>query len=96
MDWFYFVQIFIIFCTAENLTWIAKILRIGSYSERLPISGVSKASKSANPNSKACNRFAASVLWPYYSVHPSGNMVIARQTDRKNPIHNPSRLFLKF
>ncbi|MEI8248211.1 MAG: hypothetical protein WCI51_20410, partial [Lentisphaerota bacterium] len=58
--------------------------------------GVSKASKSANPNSKDRDRFAANVLRPYFSAPSSGDIHIASQSDRKNPIHNPIRLFLNF
>ena len=54
--------------------------------------GVSKASKSANPNSKDRNRFAVNVLRLYFSVPPSGDIYIARQSDQKNPIHNPIHL----
>jgi len=32
----------------------------------------------------------------YFSVPLSGDIHIANQSDRKNPIHNPTRLFLKF
>jgi hypothetical protein len=77
---------------AKILKWIAKILRIGSYSESLPMPGHRRRSKSMNPNSKDRNRFAASVLRPYFSVPPSGDIHIARQADQKNPIRNPTRL----
>jgi len=45
-----------------------------------------------NPNSKDRNRFAASVLRSYFSVPLSGDIYIACQSDRKNPIHNPTHL----
>jgi hypothetical protein len=47
--------------------------------------GHRRSPKGANPNSKDRNRFAASVLRPYFSVHPPGDIHIARQSDRKNP-----------
>jgi hypothetical protein len=42
------------------------------------------------------NRFAASVLRPYFSVPSSDDIHIARQSDRKNPIRNPTRLCINF
>ena len=54
--------------------------------------GVSKASKSANPDSKDRNRFAVIVLRPSFSVPSSDDIYIASQSDRKNPIHNPAHL----
>jgi hypothetical protein len=58
--------------------------------------GHRKRSKNANPNSKERNRFAASVLRPYFSVPSSDDIYIARQSDRKNPIRNPTRLCANF
>jgi hypothetical protein len=46
----------------ENLTSLAKILRIGSYYEEPADTCVSNASKSANPNSIDRNHFVARVL----------------------------------
>jgi hypothetical protein len=43
-------------------------------------------------NSKDRNRFAASALRPYFS----GDMNIAHQSDRKNPIRNSTRLCANF
>ncbi len=54
--------------------------------------GVSKASKSANLKSKDRNRFAVNVLRPYFPDPPSGDIYIARQSYRKNTIHNPIHL----
>jgi len=53
---------------------------------------VSKASKSADPNSKDRNRFAVNVLRLFFPDPPSGDIYIARQSDQKNPIHNPIHL----
>jgi hypothetical protein len=58
--------------------------------------GHRRNSKNANPNSKERNRFAASALRPYFPVPPSGDIHIARQSDRKNPIRNPTRLCANF
>jgi hypothetical protein len=53
---------------------------------------VSKASKSANPKSKDRNRLAVNVLRLYFSAPPSGDVGIANQPERINPIHNPIHL----
>jgi len=45
--------------------------------------GVSKTSKSANPNYKDHNRLAVNVLRLYFSAPPSGDIHIACQSDRK-------------
>jgi hypothetical protein len=45
----------------------------------------------ANSNSKDRNRFAASVLWPYFLDPLSDDIHIAHQSDQENPIHNPTR-----
>jgi hypothetical protein len=70
--------------TAEKFTAITKILR------SVPVL------KCANPDSQDRNRFAVNVLRLSFSAPPSGDIYIARQSDRKNPIHNPIHLKLNF
>jgi len=42
--------------------------------------------------SKDRNRLAVNVLRLLFSAPPSGDIHIARQSDQKNPIHNPIHL----
>lgn len=76
--------------------WISGNLSLLTFCGEAADTGVSKLSESANPNSIDRNHFVASVLRLYFPVPPSANIGIASQPDRKNPIHNPTRLCLNF
>ena len=73
----------VILCTAENSTIDCEDFENWFVFWEAADTGVSKASKSANPNSKDRNRLAVNVLRLYFSAPPSGDIHIACQSDRK-------------
>ena len=69
-------------CTAENLKYIAKILRIGSYSERLPIPGYGLEECESKLERSQSRSGGTSVLRSYFYVPPPCDIHIACQAER--------------